>query len=473
MTVGAVRDRTHLPGTVLGAALAAAVVGPLSTRPLVAFLGAAVIAAVTASFLHPPMAAYLILATTPLLAGMDRGAVIPVLRPNEALALLLGGAVLARALSGGRPGRRRRPLRTAEASLLFLIFAGSVVPLVWMVVRRKPVTQLDVFYALVLWKCLAVYLIVRCTIRTERQIRTCLLVAMVAGGIAALVGVLQTLRLFGVPSMIARYFAPEGYASADASFWGTSTVGHAQAMGDVMAFNVGLALAWLAKGLPMRRLVLALIPLFVVGALTTGEFSSAIALVVGAVTVAAFTGTLRRSFLAAVPIVIVAGIIMQPVIRQRLSEFSTPAGIPPSWTGRLTNLQTYVLPELTRDYNYVLGVQPLARVTKSTDPFRYGYIESGHAWFLWTGGIPFLVAFAVFLGTNLRLAARVGRRATGAHSVAATGSLGALTIVAVMTALDPHLTFRGAAELNFSLLALTHLGLGSAAGARGHDEASG
>jgi hypothetical protein len=448
-------------GAAVGLATALAVLVPaVVAQPLLTLLAGALVVAVVVSFVHPPVAAYLLIATSPLLAGMDRGAVIPVLRPNEALALLLVATVLARRLlSRVRGTSAPRVLSAAEASILFLVVAGSLLPLASMLLRGRAISQLDLFYALVLWKCLGIYLVVRTTIRTDRQVRTCLMVAMVAAAVTAVVGILQALHLLGVPGLISRFYAPEGYASSDATRWGTSTIGHAQAMGDVMAFNLAIALAWLSHALPARRLVIGFAALFVLGAVTSAEFSSAIAVTLAAGTVAIVTGTFRRSMLRLVPIVLVAAVVLQPVIRSRLDEFSSPQGIPPSWSGRVHNLETYVVPELTRDYNYSLGVSPTPRVIKSKDPFEYGYIESGHLWLLWTGGIPFLLAFAVFIIANLRVAHRVARNCPGAIGMAGVASLAALVVVLVLTTLDPHLTFRGAAELNFSLLALAHLGV--------------
>ncbi len=51
-----------------------------------------------AVFAHPPLAAYLLLGLTPLIAGVERGSLVPLLRPNEGLALLIGGAVVVRGL---------------------------------------------------------------------------------------------------------------------------------------------------------------------------------------------------------------------------------------------------------------------------------------------------------------------------------------------------------------------------------------
>src|SRR5438046_1005323 len=55
---------------------------------------------------HPVWAAYVFLATQPFVGGIDRGKIIPLLRPSEAIQFALMGAVFAgaayRALQGER-----------------------------------------------------------------------------------------------------------------------------------------------------------------------------------------------------------------------------------------------------------------------------------------------------------------------------------------------------------------------------------
>jgi hypothetical protein len=154
------------------------------------------------------------------------------------------------------------------------------------------------------------------------------------------------------------------------------------------------------------------------------------------------------------PVALVSGLATQPVVERRLSGFDSAQGLPPSWLGRVENLRTFFWPELFSNFNFVLGVRPAARVPAPEVWRQYVWIESGHTWLLWNGGIPLLVAFFVFLGTSLQVTARVGRARFDAIGVAALASFASLVALAVLMVLDPHLTLRGSADLLFSLLAL-------------------
>jgi hypothetical protein len=127
----------------------------------------------------PAVAAYLLIGMTPLVAGIDRGTVIPVLRPNEALLGLVGGALCFRAvlLSRGGSLEWRRPDVTGR-SILFLAVCASVLPIAWMMLRNVPVEQDDILYALLPWKYYAMYLVVRASVKTEREVRLCLWISM-------------------------------------------------------------------------------------------------------------------------------------------------------------------------------------------------------------------------------------------------------------------------------------------------------
>ena len=439
-----------------------AVVGAVLLGPLVLHnpwvVAAAVLATAlaTAVFVHPPLAGYVVI-LTPLFAGLGRGTALPLIRPGEAVTLVVAAALLARvllALASGDPPPTSP--RRADASVVLLVVAGSVLPVVFLVARGRSVSQDDVLYAFQILKFAVVYLIVRLSIRTDEQVGRCLRLTMLVAAVVAVIGILQALDLFGVRQALLVHYPPTDDALLESSR-ASSTLAHPFAMADLMVFSLAVAGAWLVRW-GGRRWLAAAAALFAVGALSSGEFSGALALVVAVTALGVLTRRLGRAMLALLPVAVLAGVLLQPIIDDRLQGFSSPRGLPDSWLGRLQNLENYVWPKLASGLNWVVGVRPSARVPIGNTPAPFVYIESGYTWLLWVGGIPLFVAFVVFLVTNFRATRRIASQRDDFVAIAATAAFVALSVVAVVTVLDAHLTLRGSGDLLFALLALAYAG---------------
>jgi hypothetical protein len=418
-------------------------------------LGLGALALATAVAIHPPLAAYLLLATTPLIVGIERGVAIPVLRPNEALLLLVCGALVARGLvrlaAGHRPHLRVGPV---DAAIVVMAVTSSLTPLLWMVARGKQVTGDDVLYALTLWKLLGVYLIVRSSVRTERQVHRCLWISVSVACGVAVVAILQALDLFGVPGLLARSYVTPGQESRLFDARGTATLGSSFAVADVMTFNLAIAFGLLFWKRRRRATVIGRAILLLLGIPASGQVSGIIGLVVGAAAIGLLTRRFTRVGVLLLGVAPIAWLVFQPVVARRVSDLDPVTGLPYSWVARLRNLRTHFWPELFSDFNFVLGVRPSARVRVNLAWRDYLWIESGHTWLLWTGGVPLFLAFCWFVVVSLRKTARVARARADAIGIAAMAGFSGLSVVAVLMTLDSHLTLRGTADLLFSLLAL-------------------
>jgi hypothetical protein len=457
MSAHAAGTRPHLVA-VTGVAAAVAS-GPLVLLPPKLVVGFVAAAALTVAVARRPVwAAYLLVATTPLLAGIDRGRVLPILRPSEAvLAAVLAGLAARGTLALLRGEQVRIRLGTTEWALAAFVLTGSVAPLLWMLVRGRDVTADDLFYASYLWKYAVVYAVVRVVVREERQVATCLWISMASAAVVGAIAILQSLQLFGVPGLLASFWSPsEGQESLSAGR-GTSTLSSSFAVADLMVLNLAIAAGFLSRHPPHREVLIALAAVFVLGAIGAGQFSGYLGLAVGAVAIGVILGRLRRIALLAVPAALVGGVLLWPVIAARLGQVDAASGLPRSWVGpngRWSNLTTYFWPDLFRDWNWITGVQVSARVPAPEQWRDWVWIESGHTWLLWSGGVAFLVACLVLLAVAIRAVAGVARRRADAIGVAAIAALTALWLHAVLMTLDVHLTLRGSADLTFTLLAL-------------------
>jgi len=155
-----------------------------------------------------------------------------------------------------------------------------------------------------------------------------------------------------------------------------------------------------------------------------------------------------------VPIGVVGSVVLEPVISNRLDGFQSASGLPVSWIGRLRNLQTYFWPELGRDWNWVLGVRLQARVPASSQEFGWIWIESGYTWLLWGGGLPLLASYVAVVWTTMRAGRRLARVAADPLAVVGITMFCAMAADIFLMLLDPHITYRGAADALFTLFAL-------------------
>jgi hypothetical protein len=115
--------RVLATSVLLGAAcVVGAAVTVVPPSLLLAGLAAGLLMAVV--MVHPPSAVYILVGVTPLVAGMDRGLLIPVLRPNEALLVLVAAGLVARGVvrAAGRGALPELALDATDWSILLLAF---------------------------------------------------------------------------------------------------------------------------------------------------------------------------------------------------------------------------------------------------------------------------------------------------------------------------------------------------------------
>jgi putative peptidoglycan lipid II flippase len=434
---------------------AAAVLGALAGfSPLYAAAVVVAIGVGACVYVWPASAAYLLIFFTPLTAGIDRGTIFPVLRPNEALAALVGVALTVRWVARLRVGTFRMPRMNAiDWSLIGLAVFTSIVPLAMMLARGREIIADDLQYAIVLWKYLAVYFIIRFSVTDRTQALRCAYLSIISSCICSVIGILQSLDLFGVPRLLGTLYAPFGAERVLSIGRGSSTLALAAAVADLAIINLALAIGLLLYTTKHRGPLIAAVLICVFGALGAGEFSTVLGMLVA---MAALVIVSRATKLVgyALPLLLLGGVVMWPVIETRLMGFQSASGLPDSWIVRLRNLNTYFLPQLGADHNWLLGVRPSARVPASHEEFGFVWIESGYIWLLWGGGIPLLVAYLVWVVVGIRRGVAAVHRASGVVAAVGLAVASYVTANAFLMIFDPHLTYRGAADALLVLLAI-------------------
>ncbi len=421
---------------ILGAATVA--VGPLLLAALIVLAFFALVA------IRPIVGAYAYLVTVPFITGIDRGELVPNVRPNEVLQFFLTAAVLAGVLIQMKRGVNVRVHVTRlDRAIIALAAFASVWPLLWLVVRGHDPTSTDVQSTMVLWRLVALYVLFRYVVRTAGQVRRCLWILLTGASVLAVIAVIQALGLTTITSLF----------GAD-SGRGTATLSSAIAVGDYLAYSLAVVLALYLRHAAPRRVLGAIGVLLVIGSLGTGQFSAWIAASIVVIAVAAHEHQLTRIGVRVLPVVAVALLVAWPVVDQRLEGFGGSLGYPTSWHSRIDNLTSFFLPQLA-GFNWVLGVRP-DPVLPAPETWRNAiYLESGVLWLLWVGGIPLLIAFCWFVRAALRHTHRVARGRSDVIGVVSLAAFGSLCAMAFLTLFDAHVQMRGGGDALFILLGLS------------------
>ena len=142
-----------------------------------------------------------------------------------------------------------------------------------------------------------------------------------------------------------KYTSSGGRAATEASNRGASLLGLPAASADLAILSLGVAIAMIARGYPRRLLLGGLAVLYVLGVVAAAEFATVIGLVVAVVALMILTKSARLAAYA-VPVALVGGVLLWPIISIRLEGFHSATGLPQSWVVRLINLRTYFWPVL-------------------------------------------------------------------------------------------------------------------------------
>ncbi len=470
------RLQLMIVGVPIAAVLAGAFVTIIGPTIGAGFLGMLVLVALTAY--RPHYAGYIMIAVAPAIVGFGRGQLIPLLRPNEALLFLLWVVLGARWLLYSR--RFSVKLNQVDMVIIGLIVTGLVIPLLVQFARLRPVTADDIFYAFVLVRLGLLYGIVRHTIRTPGEVRTAVALSLtVASGLGVL-GLMDSLNLLNTAERLNPYFPSAGPLVDDGR--GAATIGNPIGFGVYCGMNACLALAMLLGGERPRPVLTIAALCCGIGVFGSGQIGPSLSFVVGLGVLALLTRSVKQLISWSLPFVLFGSIIIAPLAQARLAGFEGPqitgaqrqdianiggqeeslalydANPGSSWDVRLYNLETFFIPEFEDDLNLWLGVSPQARVPSPRVGEEFIWIESGHLWLLWSGGVPLFVMFFVFVAVGLSVSRRVMRDVPGPVSICGAATFASLIILSVAQTFDPHLTLRGTSDILFPLLALITVG---------------
>ncbi len=421
------------------------------TRDLLSFYAVSAIALIGLVAWRPLVGVAVLVLAVPL-AGLGRGTIVPLLRVNELVALLVVAGVLLHQL----PRRQRHRISGIDLAVGGFVAGSILIP--WMVLFLSHV-ELDVErWRIVLAPAqyLALYLVFSRTHLSERDLRLVLNVVMGTSVIIGLVAIAELANAPGVRDFVHTYFQPiPSSSSGDIAYRPTSLLEHYSAVGAFALLNFSMALALATIRHPAFSgtwlgLVMAINATTILASQT---YATALGLGIAAVSIVWYGRRVPRQLVFTVAALVLGLLLFSAQVNARLEQQfpATTSGLTPeSLQTRITYWREFFIPALADHIRWGTGTAIPSEVPDELTGFVDNeYLQQG-----FRAGIPGIL---LLLGALITIGFAAWRRraspdpwlrALGAMSLAAVVSLATVGTTA------EYLTFAGVAQLFWMIVGL-------------------
>ena len=413
--------------------------------PLILIGGGGALGILALAIRRPALACALLALAIPLSAGMARGAVVPVLRVNEALLMVVAVGFLVHRLT------RWRPLPYSGTDIVVLGFCLLNVLIPWAVIllTRADAALDDWLVVLAPVQYLLVYVVYSRTEFTGADLRLLLNACMFASLPVAAVAGAQAIDLPGVRDLVATYYPTAPQPSWDRVYRPASLLGHYSAVGAFGLLNLMLALVLAATrqaGFPGWWLALVMAA-NMLSLIASETYAPLAALPVGVVAALLVVRRIPWSHLTAgLPVLGAAAVVLWPSISGRVgSQFSGAGGIalPETLQTRIDYWQGFFIPALL-EHGPWLGTGTL--IPPEVPRPLVNFVDNGYLWQLFRAGLPGLAALIIMLASVAALAWAMRGSDDPLRRVLGAVCLGGVVTVVMLDTTSEYLTFTGVSQ---------------------------
>ncbi len=421
------------------------------TRDLLTFYALSALALIGLVAWRPLVGVCALVLAVPL-AGLGRGTVVPLLRVNEVVALLVVAGVLLHQL----PRRQRRPISGTDLAVGSFVGGSILIP--WMVLfLSHEAVDLD-RWRIVLGPAqyLALYLIFSRAQLSERDLRLILNVAMGTSVIIGLVAIAEMADVPGVRDLVHTFYSPApGSTPADAVYRPTSFLEHFSAVGAFALLNFSLALSLATFRHPAfsGKWLTLVVTINAAAVLASQTYATALGLGVAAIAIVWYGRRVPRQLSATAAALLLGLLVFSAQLSARLEQQFPASGAgltPESLQTRVDYWREFFIPALAEHIQWGTGtVIPTEVPDRLTAFVDNEYLQQG-----FRAGVPgILLLFGILI--VIGFAARRSRthpdlwlRALGGTSLAAV-----LTFALIGTTAQ-YLTFAGVAQQFWMIVGL-------------------
>jgi hypothetical protein len=388
----------------------------------------------------------------PLTAGLGRGTVIPFLRPNEALALLVLVGL------AGNHLWRPRPLAFNGLDLIVAGFALGEVLIPWLVLYlgTTPANQDNWRTVLSPIQYLVVYVLFSRSDPSPRNLRLMLNLVMLASIVVAVVAIAELLNA-SARNFIGAYYPTPPWPSWDPVYRPASLLGHYSAVGGFALMNCVLALALATTRAPgFAGGWLSLVMIANIAALLTSETWAPLVTLPVAMLVVLFQGRrFSRQLVVVLGAVAICLVVLWPAIAGRVDQqqlFGSGSGLqlPASMATRIRYWQEFFLPAAAHHFWLGTGTTLASEV-----PQQLGLnVDNEYLFAVFRAGVSGLV---LLIGAFIALAVIAwGERRNPdpmARALAAACAASVVTL-AIVGLTSQYLTFTAVSQMFWMLVGL-------------------
>jgi hypothetical protein len=445
------------PTLIVGIVLIVMLAGLTGFNPSLGITSALVLFLLVLVVPRPVLIVYGLALILPLIGGLARGAVVPILRLGQAMVVFAFILVLL-----ARPSPQGKSRLTA-IDLAFVLFflSEAVVPVLALYYRGEHldlndthniygVSPLQTLLGPLLYYIL--YRLVVATIASESQIKVVLELSFIASIIVSAIGILEQVAP-PIRTLVEAYYPPIGGTNSLGRI--SSTLDFYSGLGAYLVFTIIVALTCYAAGKRLGIHPLLLVATILLGSIAlvlTGTFAAWIGFAIGVVAVLVLIGRVPKQALFILLGIALAVIIFQPFFSARLDQqLGTGAAqglAPQSFAFRIKLWQDLFLPAIGQ--HLLLGAGPAPAVLNywSTE-------ESQYLFLLLRGGLFYLFSYLLLIGVAMAACWReIKSKSRDASHWVAIALLVNLIVLNVMNVSGQYFTYVGGTQTIWMLLAI-------------------
>lgn len=409
---------------------------------------------------RPILIVYGLTLILPLVGGLARGAVIPLLRVGQALLVL--GFILFLLSKPSIQGKSR--LTAIDLAFALFVLSEAVFPLLALYYGggHLILNQVDTLGDTPLQTLLGpiqyylLYRIVVATVTSENQIIMIVKLSFVTSIIVSVIGILERF-VSPVEKFIQAYY-PTYVQGPDVSLNDlriTSTLGHFSGLAAYLVFTIILALACYTIGEKMKissQLLAATTVFDSIALILTGTFSAWIGLAIGVVAVFILIRRLPKLFILILLGIALAALIFQTFLSTRLNA-ELGAGnaqglLPQSFAFRVQLWQNLFLPAVGKYLVFGAGPAPAVLNYWSTE-------ESQYLFLLLRGGLVYFFSYILLTGVAITMCwQQIKSKSRNASYPVALSLLVIFIVLNVMNVSGEYFTYVGGTQTLWTLLAV-------------------